>query len=225
MGDSWRAHVMVVPRCFGSLTEQAIALTSAICPLILLSALLSTLPIALEVTYFQDTTIYWLIADVLCHFSGYDPFLHSWPIALNFRCGLSEVSPSLLLIATFRLPPLLILWRYSQAHRPLDWYYVYVNAYGDCPKTYTRRFLYSRTINLWQTTFKDNCTSQYVYSCCQKLQILRDRITQLSILSLIMSTSRLALPIVVGLNHWMLDLPINLLLLLWDYCKISTKWK
>ena len=58
MGDSQSAQAMVAPRCFGSLSEQAIALTMTICPLRLFSKLLLTLPIALEVTDFQDFTTY-----------------------------------------------------------------------------------------------------------------------------------------------------------------------
>ena len=149
MGNSQSAHAMVVPRCFGSLSEQAMAQTSAICPLRLLSKPLSTMPIALEVINFQDSIIHWLIANALCHSSGYGPFLHSWPIALNFQCGPSEVSPSLLLIASFKLPPLLILWRCTQAHCPFEGHYVWVNAYDNCQKTYTRRFFYSRTSITW----------------------------------------------------------------------------
>ena len=92
-----------------------------------------------------------------------------------------------------------------KAYRPFDGHSAYVNAYDDCPKTNTRRFLYSRTTIAWQTTFKDNCTSHFVYSYCQKFQVLRIRITRLLILSLIVLDSRSALPIDVGLYHWVLD--------------------
>ena len=58
MGDSQSAQAVVVPRCFGSLSEQAMAQTSAICPLRLLDKPLSTMPIALEVIDFQDSIIH-----------------------------------------------------------------------------------------------------------------------------------------------------------------------
>lgn len=77
IGDSQETQVIDIPRCFGSLSEHAMALSSTICPHRFLSELLSTLPIAQALPHWHCTLsnsiTHGLFAKTLCHSSGCCP--------------------------------------------------------------------------------------------------------------------------------------------------------
>ena len=68
-----------------------------------------------------------LVANTLCHSYSYCPYSPSWQIALNFYIRLREVS--LLLMAIFRLRPLLLQRHCFFLSRSLGRWFVYFNAH------------------------------------------------------------------------------------------------
>ena len=179
----------------------------------------------MEVTEFQDSTLYWLTAAALHHLSSYGPFLHSLPIAHNLYIRRRELS--LLLIAILKLQPLLTLGHYSHAHRPST-AIMFMLMLATIAQIHTQDSTFiqeHQSFNMWQTTFtlKDDCTFINHLLNELKFQVLRVRITRLSISLLLMPPLAWHCLIAVGLNRWELDFLAycSILRLLQD----STKWK
>ena len=178
------------------------ALPSATC----LLQVLSNCPTSLDTTYcprpclyditdFPDSVTHYLFANTLCHSSGHCPCSPSWQIALNLYIKLREVS--LLLMAIFRLRLLLLQRHCFFVPCPLGGWYVYFNAHGYCQKSHKAIFIFKHQ-NYNRNVTLEILRQLLLTSLLPNIKVpssLRDRITRLSILFLLLPASCLALSI------------------------------